>query len=438
MAPPEQDPNRALKVFFESKKILIADQSASTRSTIARVLIEMGAKSLDFVVAPNYEAAIKGIQAHKPPIIFCDYDLGEQNGLSLIDEQRELVPHNKDSLVVLVTSNASELAIAEAADQDIDAYLLKPITLATLTAYVFQAIQGKLKPTKYQHAIMAGRSYLDNKAFDLALTKFQEAVKLEKKPTLAYYYLGVTQGNLNNNEEMENAFKEGLKINPNNYRCLTGILDLLVAQSRTDEAYKVGSHLFKTFPLGPKHIEMILQCVVRTKNFDDVQAYFVRYANVHQQNKPLNRCLTAALIVAGKKYSKDKDVERAKLSFQSALKISERNPLVFKEAIVSLVDNQFLTEADEILAEFKPKDDKDSFYHGLRFLLVNSSSTPSQVIEQGRKCIEDGVSDPTIYEIMIKRAYEVKLKDYAEMLKFDACKKWPHLKGNFEQLKAPV
>src|SRR5688572_15134958 len=116
--------------FLSSRKILIADPSAAARSGIFRVFQDLGAKTNQITLVNSFKQALDQMEVVKPHIVIAEYELGRRCGLDLLQSQRQQQPEQtKDTLFVVVTSNTSQSAVARAAEEDIDAYVLKPFTV---------------------------------------------------------------------------------------------------------------------------------------------------------------------------------------------------------------------------------------------------------------------------------------------------------------------
>src|SRR5690349_6009690 len=117
----------AFAKYLEGRKILIADTSASARSGLYRVLTDLGAKPHQITLVNSFKQAGEQIAQIKPHLVIAEYDLGRRCGLDLLQNQRSQKPEEtKQMIIVVVTSNTSQSAVARAAEEDIDAYLIKP------------------------------------------------------------------------------------------------------------------------------------------------------------------------------------------------------------------------------------------------------------------------------------------------------------------------
>src|SRR6185437_10048139 len=147
--------------FLNENRILIADTSSASRVRLAATLVELGVRSSNLILTGNYEEAetqLRTIQP-KPRLVLCDYMLGKQSGLDLLQTARSS-NSGEDAVFVLVTGNTSQSAVARAAEEDVDSFILKPYTLETLKSGLVNAVIAKIFPTEYVKAIRQGKDLL--------------------------------------------------------------------------------------------------------------------------------------------------------------------------------------------------------------------------------------------------------------------------------------
>ena len=247
---PEMSDDDLLKKHLSKNHVVIVDGSSGARTCMASSLIQFGATRAKMSLVGTIEEARSEILRTSSKIVFCDYQVGKKSGLDLIqDQRRELdLTDMDDTLFFLVTSNASQAAVARAAEEDVDAFVLKPYTLATLQKCLSQAVAAKINPTAYTQLILQGKSLSRSENVSDAKMRFQDAKKLEKQPTLACYYLGKTEKDSSSFDEAEKLFLEGLAFNAIHYKCLSGLFELLSKRGKHTEAYEIIKRLTQYFP----------------------------------------------------------------------------------------------------------------------------------------------------------------------------------------------
>jgi two-component system response regulator RegA len=103
------------------RPLLIVDDDATFVRVLQRALTSRG---FEVISASNADEARALSQRHQPHHCVLDLKLGEENGLRLIPELRELVP---DMRILLLTGYASIATAVEAIKRGAHDYLAKPV-----------------------------------------------------------------------------------------------------------------------------------------------------------------------------------------------------------------------------------------------------------------------------------------------------------------------
>ena len=207
--------------YLESRKVLIADPSTSSRSGLFAVFRDLGARSNLTLLVNTFSQAQATIISDKPHIVVAEYDLGKRCGLELLQSQRESRPEEtKECLFVVVTSNTSQTAVARSAEEDIDAYIIKPFTPEVVRRTLMRAALEKIKPRDYTQAIDAGKLAMAEARLDEAEEHFNRALALDPSPSLACYYLGQVKTLRDIMNEAQGSYQKGLGYNRIHYKCM--------------------------------------------------------------------------------------------------------------------------------------------------------------------------------------------------------------------------
>lgn len=235
--------------------MLIADPNQSIRSSLSKTISDLGAKSAHIQLASNFNEAVEQIRTHAPEIVITDYHLGGRYGLELIQIHRETRPALEDRLFMLVTGNAAESVVAEAAEEDVDSYVLKPFTSAAIRYYLVRAGLSKLAPSGYRAELLRGRQAYFAQRFEDALQIFTAAMELDEAPALACYYMGQSYDKLGEHpDHSEQSYKNGLIFNEIHYKCSVALFDLYATTGRAPEAYGIMRRIAKLFPISPQRL----------------------------------------------------------------------------------------------------------------------------------------------------------------------------------------
>lgn len=414
--------------YIRTKRILIADENATARTNIARCLIELGAIHNNIDICSTANQAIEELKRHKHPVIVCEYDLGNRCGLDLLLAQKELIQDTKDSLFVLVTANTSQSAVAQAAEEDVDTYIIKPFSSLSLRQRLLVAASEKLFPTEYMQRIMEGKEALFEGKLQEALECFEEALELDESPTLAYFYIGQTNVLIEHMRQAESSYKQGLSLNRIHYKCLVGLFELLMKQEQYQEAYDIVQRIANYFPANPKRLGTVLRLAILTKNYTDIERYYQTFVNLDQRNSELIRYICAGLIICGKFYLQQKQHSRAVELFRKASVSSGREPKLMKEVIASLFCYQQYDQAVNFMREFPPESKDSEEYKVVEFINSSEIRRNPQVIEMGKTLLKElSKPDVTICKIILLKMIEMSNMAQAEEFLNKTIKDHPEL-----------
>jgi DNA-binding NarL/FixJ family response regulator len=410
--------------YLATKNILIADTVSGSRAGLAKIVISMGARTNQVFMCSNFQLAETEIARVKPQIIIADYDIGKRCGLDLIPMMRVHYPNPKDCIFMLVTGNNSQSAVAEAAEEDVDIYVLKPYTIEVVKNLIRKAITAKVTPTDYMRKIDEGKEHLLLGEFEKAKAKFAEAIELDKKPSLALFYHGQAELMQKAYDAAQSDYEEGLEYNKIHYKCLTGLFDLLMQKKEFAQAYDVVKRIARYFPANPTRLAQVLRLAIMTKAYEDVEKYYQIFMSMDLRNDEMVRYMCAALIVCGKYYLRGGHTNRALELMRNAATTSAGRPKILREIIQSLCEFKHVKEAATYLNRFPPETQDGVDYLTMTYLVASLTQPSSAIVEQGRRLLKN-VEDQLIYKILIEHSLRCKLTDSAQNLLSEAQKKFP-------------
>src|SRR5262245_48867094 len=115
--------------YLAESLIFIVDTSSASRARLAKTLVDLGAKTNAIRLISNYDTAMSEMASSQPRVVLTDYYIGSKSGFDLLRAHKEKYPEIQDNLFLLITGNASQSAVAQAAEEDVDAFVLKPYTI---------------------------------------------------------------------------------------------------------------------------------------------------------------------------------------------------------------------------------------------------------------------------------------------------------------------
>jgi len=435
-ATPEKESD-IFKKYLATRKVLIADPSATSRSGLFRVFQDCGSPPNSVILVNSYGQAKETIKNIKPHIVITEFDIDRRSGsgLDLLIEQRQQQPkETKECLFVIATNNTSQSAVARAAEEDVDAFIIKPFTVETVRKTLVKAALLKLKPPEYLLLVEKGKEALIAQNYDEAEKLLEQAVPLDPAPSLALYYIGMTKFARQITEEAEGKYNKGLDFNKIHYKCLVGLYELMGSQKRHHEAYEVVKRVSQYFPANPKRLSEVLRLAIITQQYDDVEKYYQAFCNIDERDDTLVKYVCAALVVCGKYYLGTGARSRAMTLFQKASATGTGRANIIKEIVQALVEANLPKDARDYQKKFPPEFQTSKDYQLLNFEITNLEGPVSAVIQIGRELQKQNIHSERFYEIMIGRSQESSLKDAVEALAYEAAKNYPDKKDHFMAL----
>ena len=436
MSNPSQ--NSELQEFAEyvsDRKIVIVDLNTTSRVGLARQIASLGAVGKNIRTAGSYEEGVKEIEACKPHIVICDYDLGNRSGLELIQTLKKQSPDYSKSLFIMVTGNTSQTAVAQAAEEDVDTYILKPYTINIFRQNILKAAMAKIYPSDYAMKIEEGKQLLFDMKPQEAKNTFIFAKNFDPKPALACFYEGQADLMIKALVEAEGAFNQGLNYNKIHYKCLTGLFDLFMEKKNIVDAYEVVKRISRYFPANPQRLAQVLRLAIMTRSYDDVERYYQSFINLDARNEELVKYICAALVVCGKHYLSTNNTTRGLELFRKASVTGVGKVKILREIILALAESNMHKEARDYLIRFPAEIQSGVDFQAMKYLVNSDSQSASITISMGREMISKGVLDPVIYQVLIQKSIEQNYREPAEVLIQEALNQWPEQKSIFEKLK---
>lgn len=121
--------------------ILFIDDDAMVRSILAEYLRSFGFRNV--LVCRDPHRALQIIRDRKIPIglVLSDWEMPGLNGLTLLRALR-MAPHRKSTHFIMITSQQSmeRYRITQAAQQNVNAYLVKPFKSEVLKERIWQVM----------------------------------------------------------------------------------------------------------------------------------------------------------------------------------------------------------------------------------------------------------------------------------------------------------
>ena len=396
-----EEKEKLFKDFLESNEILITDKSSASRRRLLKTLVDMGAKRNQIHSIAHYSEALDVIETKKPKLILSDYALNGGSGFDLFKEYREKYPEEKKSVLILVTSNISQSAVAKAAEEDVDSFIIKPYTVQSLEKSLIATVIAKLYPSKYVQTIEKGKEALFEGKYEAALGIFAEAIPLNKKPSLALFYHGQTKYMLEAAEEAEGDYKEGLKINSIHFKCQVGLYELFKKDEKYKEAYDVVRNIAKYFPANPDRLKEVVRLCMVTENYSDMDMYYELFTQLEERPKDVINYICSGLYVYGKYLMLNSEMDKGREVFEKVGVSCAGTSKFLSAMILLLVDYNIFSDAQKLLARFSNDPNDKSSYLISSYVANSEGMDNTEKISKGMELFNNGHKHHVAVSILI-------------------------------------
>ena len=166
-------------IEINTMSILIVDDMKSMRLTIRKMLqnLKIGT-NLRF--AENGKEGLEILNNVKCDIAIIDWNMPIMNGVEMLDKIRSDKSH-RDMPVIMVTAESQRDIVSEVAETEVDAYLLKPLTLAALDEKIRAVVKRSNEPDPATTHRLNARDFAENEDFNAAIEEIKMA--LTHKPS---------------------------------------------------------------------------------------------------------------------------------------------------------------------------------------------------------------------------------------------------------------
>jgi len=420
--------------FLEKARVLVVDKSTSSRTRLAKTLNDLGCKNHNIIRVGHLQEAMVAVNEKMPDLIMSDYVIGGGSGFDLFKQIRELMPMVKNTVMILVTSNISQSAVAKAAEEDVDAFIVKPYTIASLRKNMMQAIDAKLFPSNYILKIEAGKKLLFDGHYAESYEVFVEASKLSKSPSLALYYMGTAKKLLDEKEDAVNSYEKGLSFNHIHFKCQIGLFEMFMKENRYIDAYEIVKRIAKYFPSNPERLQQVVRLAVVTQNYNDIEFYYEIFKSLDERDQVTLKYICAGLYVLGKYLMARGEHEKALEAFEKIGVSCEGNSNFLRSIIEVLFKYNSLDHAPNYLGRFDAGA-SDSVDYKLSLLLTNYNSL--NAADRVTRALEIyNLSDRsyTVYKVLISSMVENDLVERAQQYVQEALSAFPNMKTELSHI----
>ncbi len=239
-----------IMIKLENMKVLIVDDSEGMRKSIRGMLMVLKYGQA-FYFAGDGKEGLTVLKQEKIDLAIIDWNMPTMNGIELLERIRE-DRALRDMPIVMVTAEANKEIVAEAAESDIDAYMLKPLTIQSLGDKIAQVIEKVNNPSPMISHLKKARAFEEAGDIDGAISEAKKAVfadNTSSRPVreLGYYYF--KKGHVN---EAKKWFMHAANMNKLDVFAVHYLGQIYLQRNQIDKAAEC---YFQAMNISPRHID---------------------------------------------------------------------------------------------------------------------------------------------------------------------------------------
>ena len=338
-------------IYINEMTVLIVDDAITMCKSINSLMKGLG-YGKEFFYANNGKDALKILRKEPVDLIMLDYHMPGMSGAEVLSEirgDRDL----RDLPVIMITGEVYRDYVAEAAESEIDAYILKPLNIKVLDQKVSFIIEkANNPPPMIYHLKKAlifeeegdiaaalneaglamdaspnssrpvrdlGYYYFKNDMFREAEKWLLKAAKMNHMDVFAFHYLGELYLKINDIEKAHRYFEKAMEISPRHLTRGISFGKTLVHRKMIPKAVQVFKDVMK---ISGRSVDLTEEIADFCKDKDGVSEYAVKLLETTIRENPKRTDLFFKL---GQALETSGDIKEAIIYLIKASEIYEEN-----------------------------------------------------------------------------------------------------------------
>lgn len=238
----------------ETMSILIVDDMENMCRSI-RGMLKVLKYGSTFRLASNGLEALNLLKKEAVDMAIVDWNMPVMTGVELLSRIRKDL-NLRDLPVVMVTAEANREIVAEAAESDIDAYILKPLTVKSLGDRIADVIDKINNPPAMHHHLRLAREFEETGDRTAAIEEVKHAMDADPNSTRPMRELGRVYMEMDNFEEAEKWLSKAAELNDLDVLALHLLGELHLRKNDVDGA---AEFFDQAMNISPRHVSRGVQ-----------------------------------------------------------------------------------------------------------------------------------------------------------------------------------
>jgi tetratricopeptide (TPR) repeat protein len=272
---------------------LVVDDQYDARKNIRKMLLSLGHASV--LESKDGVEAWQRLQSEPVDVAIVDLFMPGINGIDLLrrvrkDERFRSLPF------IMVTGELAEEIVAEAAETDVDAYIIKPFAVQTLEEKISAVLGRRSNPSPLDGRLQLAQALIGEGDYNRALGEIKTAMAMQPDNPRVFQTLGemyVCRGML---EDAEKAFRKAILCEPRFTRAYDSLADVFARRGDRDQEIAA---MRKATAISPKNANRQLnlgKALLENDDVEEARKAFAQAVRVAPADLPVRREIGEALL----------------------------------------------------------------------------------------------------------------------------------------------
>ncbi|MBF0203913.1 MAG: response regulator [Desulfamplus sp.] len=198
-------------IDINTMSVLIVDDMKTMRLSIRNMFKQLRLGST-IRHSENGREALKLLNEVHIDMAVIDWNMPVMNGIELLTNIRS-IKTLRDMPVIMITAEAERDIVLNVVESEIDAYLLKPLTMKSLEDKVKAVIASANNPDKAANHLYNARDFEEAGDIKSAIEETKLALQEKPKASRILRNLGLLYGKINNDKMAEKCFVKAVAVN---------------------------------------------------------------------------------------------------------------------------------------------------------------------------------------------------------------------------------
>jgi tetratricopeptide (TPR) repeat protein len=358
-------------------RLLIVDDMTNMRRTIKNMLKYTGYEYI--MEAENGDTALKKMKSESIDFVICDWNMPVVSGIEFLRKVRD-DERLKNIPFLMVTAEVDAYQIVQAAETEVDGYIIKPFVAKTLEEKINQIMEKKTNPSTMDSLMIKADKCAKNGKYDDAIFLYDEALRLSLKSVRIRHAIGQIYEKMGRDEEALVCYEEAAKNNPQFIHVHQSIGDFHIKKGNVDKAMQAIENAAKISPNNPERQTQLGKIYLQRGDMEKADRAFKTAVAVDPKNANIRTEI-------GEAYLKSGYDEKAAEAFKGSLNVVESVHVYNRLGIALRRKGKYLEAIDEYKKALKVDSNDEALYYniGRAYLEANKRK---EAISAFRKALE--------------------------------------------------